>query len=252
MAPVLTAERIEKSYGSGAEKCAVLNGVTLAIEEGEFVSVMGPSGSGKSTLLYVLSGMDGADRGTVSFAGRSLARLREKELADLRRTGMGFVFQQPTFLRDLCIIDNVVLPSYNRRTESKSRLFERARSLLRRTGIADLEKRDIAKVSGGQLQRAGICRALMGNPRIVFADEPTGALNSATAREIMQLFSDINRDGTAIALVTHDAAVAAWSDRVLFMRDGEVVAEAAFKREGSKDIEGRTEAVRERLRDLGM
>lgn len=252
MAVVLAGEKIEKSYGSGSEKSAVLNGVSLSVGDGEFVSVMGPSGSGKSTLLYVLSGMDTVDGGKVAFEGRDLSLLGERELADLRRTGMGFVFQQPTFLKNLNIIDNVVLPSYNRRTETAARLVERARALLERTGIADLEKREISKVSGGQLQRAGICRSLMGNPRIVFGDEPTGALNSASAREIMELFSDINRDGTAVVLVTHDSSVAAWSDRVLFMRDGAIVNEYSFPQDGKKDIEERTIAVRERLRLLGM
>lgn len=252
MAVLLSAENIEKSYGTGNEKCAVLGGVSLSVGYGEFVSVMGPSGSGKSTLLYAISGMDSLDGGRVAFGGRDLSALRERELADLRRTGMGFVFQQPAFLKNLNIIDNVVLPSYNRRTERASRLYERARSLLERTGIAELEKREPGKVSGGQLQRAGICRALMGKPRIVFGDEPTGALNSAAAREIMELFSEINREGTAVVLVTHDASVAAWSDRILFMRDGAIVSGHSFGRDGTKDIEARTAAVRERLRELGM
>jgi putative ABC transport system ATP-binding protein len=196
--------------------------------------------------------MDGVDAGTVTFQDRNLADLRERELADLRRTKMGFVFQQPAFLKNLNLIDNIVLPSFNRRTERAAALVERARSLLARTGIAELENREPTKVSGGQLQRAGICRALMGSPKVVFGDEPTGALNSAAARGIMALLADINREGTAVVLVTHDASVAAWSDRVLFMRDGRLVSELAFPGDGARDDDRRTDAVREKLRELGM
>ncbi len=252
MGTLLACEAIEKYYGSDGERFKALDRVSLRAAEGEFLSVMGPSGSGKSTLLYALSGMDAVDAGKVSFGGRDLAGMGERELADLRRGGMGFVFQQPTFLRSLSILDNIVLPALNRDRGGKAALFGRARELMARAGIAGLEDRAISKVSGGQLQRAGICRALMGAPRIVFGDEPTGALNSASAREIMELLSSINKDGTALLLVTHDAAVAAWSSRVLFMRDGSAVSELRLGPAELGDLDGRTQAVRARLRELGM
>lgn len=186
---ILSGENIVKSYGNGAEKCNVLNGVSLSVKEGEFVAIMGPSGSGKSTLMFAMSGMDEIDSGKVLFDGIDLAGFREEELADIRRTKMGFVFQQPTLLKNLNILDNIMLPSMPGRRKKVKQLTEKARMLMKKTGIGKLENRDTTQVSGGQLQRAGICRALMCDPKIIFGDEPTGALNSNAAQEIMDIFS---------------------------------------------------------------
>jgi putative ABC transport system ATP-binding protein len=183
---------------------------------------MGPSGSGKSTLLYALSGMDTVDGGTVFFDGADLSALQENELADLRRKKMGFVFQQPTLLKNLNILDNILLPSMRDNGKNGARLTEKARALMEKTGIAGLEQRDITQASGGQLQRVGICRALMGDPKIIFGDEPTGALNSTSAGEIMRLLGEIHRTGVTVLLVTHDVRVAAKTERVLFILDGKI------------------------------
>jgi putative ABC transport system ATP-binding protein len=195
------------------------------IHQGEFVAVMGPSGSGKSTLLYALSGMDSVDSGKATFDGADLSALKENELADLRRTKMGFVFQQPTLLKNLNILDNILLPSMRDGRKNGARLTEKARTLMEKTGIAELEMRDITQASGGQLQRVGICRALMGDPKIIFGDEPTGALNSTSANEIMRLLADIHQSGVTILLVTHDVKVAAKTERVLFILDGKIAGE---------------------------
>ncbi|MDF2938199.1 MAG: transporter ATP-binding protein, partial [Paenibacillaceae bacterium] len=229
---IINGEHIVKSFGAGSEKVRVLDGVSVEIREGEFVSVMGPSGSGKSTLMYALSGMDGIDSGSVVFEGKVLAGLPEKELADLRRTRMGFVFQQPTLLKNLNLLDNIILPSMRDNRKNAADLVEKARALMQKTGIAELEKRETAQVSGGQLQRAGICRALMGSPQVIFGDEPTGALNSLVAGEIMELLTAINAEGTAVVLVTHDAKVAARTGRILFMRDGKIVSELQLPKSG--------------------
>jgi len=183
---------------------------------------MGPSGSGKSTLLFVLGGADAADGGCVRFRGRELSALGENELADLRRTAIGFVFQQPMMLAGLNILDNILLPAARLRREPMKALAARARLLMEKTGIAGLENRSIGQVSGGQLQRAAICRALINRPDIVLADEPTGALHSRAAQDVMDLFAEINREGTAILLVTHDVRVAARTRRVLFLLDGKI------------------------------
>lgn len=217
---ILAGKGLTKSYGYGEEKQKVLDEVSIEIGQGEFVSIMGPSGSGKSTLLYALSSMDQTDAGKVTFAGRDIAAMKENELADLRRTKMGFVFQQPTMIKNLNILDNIILPSMRGNRKKRTAIVARALDLMKKTGIADLGQRAITQVSGGQLQRAGICRALMCEPQIIFGDEPTGALNSAAAAEIMDILRAINRDGTAILLVTHDVKVAARTKRVLFMRDG--------------------------------
>jgi len=225
MKKIITCENIVKSFGEGVEKRNVLDGVYVEINEGEFVSVMGPSGSGKTTLMFALSGMDSVDSGKLAFDGEDLSILKENELTDIRRTKMGFIFQQPTLLRNLNLLDNIILPSMHDNRKNVSKITEKARTLMKKVGITELEKRNITQASGGQLQRVGICRALMSNPKIIFGDEPTGALNSKSASEIMKLLAEIHQTGTTILLVTHDVKVAAKTERVLFMFDGKIAGE---------------------------
>jgi len=225
MKTLIRSENIVKSFGEGDEKRNVLDGVSVEINTGEFVAVMGPSGSGKSTLMFALSGMDNVDSGKVTFDGLDLSALRDNELADLRRTKMGFVFQQPTLLKNLNILDNIILPTMRNGSKNDKQVIEKARMLMEKTGIAGLEQRDITQASGGQLQRVGICRALMGDPKIIFGDEPTGALNSKSASEIMTLLAQIHQAGITILLVTHDVKVAAKTERVLFILDGKIAGE---------------------------
>lgn len=225
MKTLICCENIIKSFGEGDEKRNVLDGVSVEIHEGEFVAVMGPSGSGKSTLLYALSGMDNVDGGKITFDGADLSAQNDNELADLRRTKMGFIFQQPTLMKNLNILDNIILPSMRNGSKNGTGFTEKARKLMEKTGITGLEMRDITQASGGQLQRVGICRALMGDPKIIFGDEPTGALNSTAANEIMELLAKIHRSGTTILLVTHDVQVAAKTERVLYILDGKIAGE---------------------------
>jgi putative ABC transport system ATP-binding protein len=252
MKKVITCENVVKSFGAGDEKRNVLDGVSVEINEGEFVAVMGPSGSGKSTLMYALSGMDGIDSGKIFFDSQNLMTLKENQLADLRRTQMGFVFQQPTLLRNLNILDNIILPSMHNNKENAAKLTEKARSLMEKTGIKELEKRDITQASGGQLQRVGICRALMSDPKIIFGDEPTGALNSKSASEIMSILGEINRTGTTILLVTHDVKVAAKAERVLVMIDGKIGGEQQLGKydEANGDLSAREEQLISVLAEL--
>jgi putative ABC transport system ATP-binding protein len=252
MKKVIIGENIVKSFGEGDEMRNVLDGVSVEINEGEFVSIMGPSGSGKSMLMFALSGMDNAYSGKVAFEGKDLSALRENELADLRRKKMGFVFQQPTLLKNLNILDNIILPAVRDNRKNAVRIIEKARTLMKKVGIAELENRDITQVSGGQLQRVGICRALMSNPKIVFGDEPTGALNSKSAQEIMNIFSEINEDGTAVMLVTHDATVAARTERIMFIRDGKIVSEMRLLKSNGTDIDDRMKKVTMKMREIGI
>lgn len=252
MKQLLSGRDIIKTYGTGEERHRALDGVSVEIEEGEFVSVMGPSGSGKSTLLYALSGMDPTDGGQVMFEGRNLSGLSDGSLSDLRRTRMGFVFQQPALLRNLNLLDNIILPAARDHRRERKRLEEKASSLMEQMGIEGLEQREITQVSGGQLQRAGICRALMSGPKIIFGDEPTGALNSRAAGEVMELFGRINAGGTAILLVTHDAAVAARTRRVLFMRDGTIVSEMKLPQYDPEDHDRRVEKIMGKMRSMGI
>lgn len=252
MKKILLGENIVKSFGEGDEQRNVLDGVSVEINEGEFVAVMGPSGSGKSTLLFALSGIDGVNDGRIVFDGKDLSAVGENELADIRRSKMGFIFQQPTLLKNLNILDNIILPSIHGNRKNTAEILEKARVLMKRVGIAELEMRDITQVSGGQLQRTGICRALMNSPKIIFGDEPTGALNSKSAIEIMNIFSEINADGTAIMLVTHDAKVAARTERILFKRDGKIVSELKLPTFDGTNIDRRVEEVTAKMLEIGI
>ncbi len=240
MESIIVAEHIVKSFGVGRERRNVLDDVSVDIGAGEFVAIMGPSGSGKTTLLFALSGMDDVDSGSVVFDGVELSTLSDDALADVRRKKMGFVFQQPTLLKNLNVLDNIVLPSVRDGAMSGAQISEKARSLMKMTGIEELETRGVSQASGGQLQRVGICRALMGDPKVIFGDEPTGALNSTASNEIMDLLADVHRPGTTIVLVTHDVRVATKAERVLFIFDGKIA---------GAHVAGRCEPARE---DLGV
>lgn len=218
---ILDAHQLSKAFGSHT----VLHEVDLHIHTGEFVAVMGPSGSGKSTLLYTISGMDTVTSGGATFDGHDLPALSQKELARLRLTTMGFIFQHVHLLKNLCLLDNVVLPAYLAGLAPREELNQRALDLMRRTGVAELALRDVSEASGGQLQRVGICRALINAPKMLFGDEPTGALNSTAAAEIMDILGELNAEGTTLMLVTHDPKVAARASRVLYMVDGQIVAD---------------------------
>jgi len=252
MKKIIVSENLVKSFGQGDEKRNVLDSVSVEINEGEFVAIMGPSGSGKSTLLFALSGMDSVDSGKVIFDGVDLARLSDNQLADIRRTKMGFVFQQPTLLRNLNILDNIILPSMRNGSNNGVQVTEKAKVLMEKTDIAGLEIRDITQASGGQLQRVGICRALMSDPKIIFGDEPTGALNSTSANEIMALLAEIHRSGTTILLVTHDVRVAAKTERVLFIFDGKIAGEfrPGVYDETRDDLKAREESLTNWLAEM--
>ncbi|MBU5361920.1 ABC transporter ATP-binding protein [Enterococcus raffinosus] len=246
MNTLIEGNDIIKSFGTGTEQITVLNQVNIHINQGQFVSIMGPSGSGKSTLLYAISGMDAIDSGTVSFNHQQLNHLSEKQLADIRREQMGFVFQQPTLLKNLSLIDNIILPSLGDKKQM-DKLTKRAKRLMKKVGIQNLEERKITQVSGGQLQRAGICRALMSQPSVIFGDEPTGALNSKAAQEIMDIFLKINQEGTTIVIVTHDAKVAAQSEQVYFMEDGQITDKLSLGSYRGEALEARIEKINEKV-----
>lgn len=205
----------------------ILKDISFSVNEGEMIAVMGPSGSGKSTLLYNVSGMDQADSGEVWLGDTEIVRLSEDDKACLRLKKMGFVFQQMNMLSNLNILDNILLPSFH---ADKSRAFqikqkEKALQLMEQFGIRDLKDRRINEVSGGQLQRACICRSMMLSPQILFADEPTGALNQSASEDVLRTFLQINEAGTTILMVTHDSRVAAKCQRILYILDGEIKGE---------------------------
>ena len=250
---ILEVKDLCKTYVVNKRKQNVLNNVNLQIKEGEFISVMGPSGSGKSTLLYNVSGMDKMTAGSVVFKGIELSTLSEKEMSTLRLHEMGFVFQQINLLKNLDIIDNIIISAYMAKDRSRKEINHFAIELMEKTGISELANNDITQASGGQLQRVAICRSLINNPDIIFGDEPTGSLNSKSANEIMDIFKDINESGSTIMLVTHDVKVASKTERVLFMIDGKIEGEynlGKFKEE-DKDSTEREEKLSKWLLEMG-
>ncbi len=244
---VLQTKGLCKAYIVNKHQNNVLKNIGLTISDGEMVAVMGPSGSGKSTLLYCVSGMDKVTAGEVFFNGRETAKLSDKELARLRLDEMGFIFQQMYMMKNLSLLDNIIFPAVKskKNRESRRQTEERGRALMHRLGIDNVCGNDINEVSGGQLQRACICRSMINNPKMIFADEPTGALNRASSDEVMNELLSLNRDGTAIMCVTHDSRVAAKCSRVLYIVDGGIVGEKEMGHFGGGDKE-----FRDREREL--
>ena len=226
MKSILEAKQLQKKFNlEQKNELHILKDIDLKINQGEFVSLMGPSGSGKSTLLYNISGMDKATSGEILFYDKSLSELKEKELSKIRLNEMGFIFQHIHLLKNLSIFDNIILTGYQANLTERKTIDQRAEELMEMCGISDLKAKNISEISGGEMQRVGICRALINNPKIVFGDEPTGALNSRATDEIMQLLQQVNKQGTTLLLATHNVKVAAQSQRVIFMLDGKIIAE---------------------------
>lgn len=223
MRTTLECAGITKTYTTTDPPTQVLHGIDLNVAEGEFLVIMGASGSGKSTLLYSISGMDRPTSGSVRLEGKDLTGLKDKDMSQVRLTRMGFVFQQAYFLSNLTIRDNVLLPALKAAPKQASRAVARVDQLLDQFEIGHVKHHGITEVSGGQLQRASICRALAGEPAIVFADEPTGALNSSMTKEVMDALTRVHTQGSTIVMVTHDPACAARADRVVYLSDGRLV-----------------------------
>jgi len=227
MRTVLETKNLCKTYIVNKRQNNVLKNVNMKVEEGEMVAIMGPSGSGKSTLLYTVSGMDRVTAGEVLFNGKSMETLSDKELAELRLDEMGFIFQQMYMLKNLSVLDNIILPATQSKklSESRKETVARGQELMRKLGIIEVADNDINEVSGGQLQRACICRSMINKPRMIFADEPTGALNRTSSDEVMEELAKLNGEGTTVMLVTHDVKVAARCSRVLYIVDGNIKGE---------------------------
>lgn len=251
---ILEVKDLCKTYIVNKRQNNVLKNVNFTVGEGEMVAIMGPSGSGKSTLLYAVSGMDGITAGEALFCGKNIAKMGDRELADLRLDEMGFIFQQMYMLKNLTILDNILLPAAQSRKNGETRreTLQRGRELLRRLGITDIADNDINEVSGGQLQRACICRSMINRPKIIFADEPTGALNRASSDEVMEELTKLNYDGTTMMLVTHDVKVAARCTRTLYIVDGNIKGEYHLDRcESASLMRERERALNNWLLELG-
>jgi putative ABC transport system ATP-binding protein len=222
MAAMISLENITKTYHLESLDVPVLKGINLSIESGEYVAIMGASGSGKSTLMNIIGCLDRPSSGQYFLAGQDLTTLDDDELADIRNQYIGFVFQQFNLLPKLTSLSNVMLPMIYADVD-KSQRIEQATAALVQVGLSDRIQNRPNQLSGGQQQRVAIARALVNHPALVLADEPTGALDSTTSEEIMNLLTELNQQGTTIAIVTHDANVAARTKRIIRMVDGVII-----------------------------
>jgi len=250
MTAVIEAKDLCKTYVVDKRQINVLKNVNLKVDEGEMVAIMGPSGSGKSTLLYSISGMDRPTSGNVLFDGEDISGMKSSDLADIRLDKMGFIFQQMYMMKNLTILDNILLPAVeSRKGGSREEKIRRAEDLMRKLGIIEVADNDINEVSGGQLQRACICRSMINSPKILFADEPTGALNRTSSNEVMDELVKLNQEGTTIMMVTHDSKVASRCTRVLYIVDGNIRGE--YKNDTKLADKDRERKLNNWLMDLG-
>lgn len=220
---ILSVSGVQKIYTSrfGGNKVEALKNVSFAVKQGEYVAIMGESGSGKTTLLNILASLDKPTSGSVILDGKDLSKIKESQAAAFRRDNLGFVFQEFNLLDTFTIEDNIYLPLVLA-GKSHSEMKERLEPVAAQLGITDLLKKYPYEVSGGQKQRAAVARALITNPKLILADEPTGALDSKATDELLRLFAEINRTGQIILMVTHSVRAASHASRVLFIKDGEV------------------------------
>ncbi len=223
--PLLVARDLAKTYTMGGQTVHALRGVSLDIAEGDFVAIMGASGSGKSTLMNILGCLDQPTTGTYQLAGEAVDAMSADALASIRNRRIGFVFQQFNLLPRTSALENVELPMVYANVPPVER-HERALRSLQRVGLGERSGHTPAELSGGQQQRVAIARALVNNPRLILADEPTGALDSQTSEDIMRLLAELNEQGMTVVLVTHEADIATWARRRVVFRDGRVLEDA--------------------------
>ncbi|AOZ93017.1 ABC transporter ATP-binding protein [Paenibacillus crassostreae] len=219
---ILEANKLHKSYGNKFNKQEVLSGLDISIEQGEFVSIMGASGSGKTTLLNVLSSIDKISHGTIKIEGTEISGMKEKQLAEFRKNNLGFIFQEYNLLDTLTVKENILLPLSITKTPKKEANLK-FKEVATELGIFDLKDKYPNEISGGQKQRTSAARAFIHEPSIIFADEPTGALDSKSASDLLNKMSELNQKRNAtIIMVTHDPVAASYCSRVIFIKDGQI------------------------------
>ena len=216
---MIDMQHLDKSYWADKTEVPVLHDICLTVEEGEYVSIMGPSGSGKSTLMNIIGCLDVPSAGTYSLNGEVISEKSDKEMSKLRNSTIGFVFQNFNLLPRETALENVALPLLYGGVGRRERT-QRAREELEKVGLGDRLSFFPTQLSGGQKQRVAIARAMVGKPKLLLADEPTGALDTASGKQIMELFRELNKEGVTIVMITHEPEIAAYADRTLYIRDG--------------------------------
>lgn len=240
---ILSAKGLCKSFAHNGSQIHILSHVDFELYEGDFTVIMGASGSGKSTLLYALSGMDRATAGRVYYNNRDLVAMKEKELAELRHTDFGFIFQQMHLVSNLSLFENIAVSGYLNKNISAAKVKGRAEQLINRMGIAHIKTHLPSQVSGGEQQRCAIARAVVNNPRLLFADEPTGALNLRNTTEVLNLLTELNKSGQSILMVTHDMKAALRASRILYIEDGKIIGELTLPHYSSDEEKSRETQV---------
>lgn len=240
---ILSGRQIKKTYTHCGKETQILADIDVELYEGDFTIIMGSSGAGKSTLLYALSGMDAITSGSVAFDGQEIGSLSEKKMAYLWAHEFGFIFQQTHLVSNLTLFENVVVAGYAAKAGNVREIREKADRLLEKMHAGSARDRYPSQVSGGEAQRAAIARAMIGNPRLLFADEPTGALNKANSEGVMRLLMELNREGQSILMVTHDVRAALYGNRILYLEDGKILDElnlSPYGQDNLKDRENKT------------
>ncbi|MFZ9248506.1 MAG: ABC transporter ATP-binding protein [Candidatus Nanopelagicales bacterium] len=228
MTTVVEMKNVAKYFGEGSSKVKALDGVDLTINQGEFVAIVGPSGSGKSTMMNLIGCLDRPTSGRVKIAGEDLSKLNDKKLTSLRNLAIGFVFQSFFLLPKTDALDNVATPLFYRGISSRE-ARKKAMQMLTKLGLGDRHSHQSTELSGGQQQRVAIARALVTEPSLILADEPTGALDSNTGKQVMELFQQLNKEGKTIVLITHDLDIAAKAKRRITLKDGKVISDDGVK-----------------------
>ncbi|GFZ29904.1 ABC transporter ATP-binding protein [Clostridium zeae] len=247
---IIKTELLCKSFISDGEVNNVIKNLDLEIYEGDFTVIMGSSGSGKSTLLYNLSGMDDVTTGKVYFEGTDITRMKEKEISKLRKERLGFVFQGINLIPNLNVYENILSPTYKTKAERRE-IEGKIDSLLEKMELTSHRKKFPNQMSGGQKQRAAICRALINNPKILFADEPTGALNSSQGENVLDIFTNINNEGQSVVMVTHDLKAALRGNRIIYLKDGRIDGELNLEQYDKRATSEREEVLYKFLKEKG-
>lgn len=247
---IIKTELLCKSFISDGEVNNVIKNMDLEIYEGDFTVIMGSSGSGKSTLLYNLSGMDSVTTGKVFFEGTDITKLNEKEISKLRKKKLGFVFQGINLIPNLNVYENILSPTYKTDVARKDIELE-IDSLLEKMDMVSQKKKFPNQMSGGQKQKVAICRALINRPKVLFADEPTGALNSSQGQGVLDIFTTINKDGQSVVMVTHDLKAALRGNRIIYLRDGRIDGDLRLDEYDKATASEREETVYKFLKEKG-
>lgn len=239
---LIQACQVCKTFSGNGQETEVLKSVNTTVYKDDFTVIMGSSGAGKSTLLYALSGMDSITDGSVTFLGKEMHTLSEKKMSKLRAKEFGFIFQQTHLVSNLTLFENIAVAGYAAGIGTEKEIKEKAEALIIKMNIYNAKNRLPSQVSGGEAQRAAIARAVIGNPKLIFADEPTGALNKANSEEVLKLLTELNNDGQSIVMVTHDIRAALHGNRILYLEDGKILDELLlihYGQDNLKEREGR-------------